>query len=92
MFYCDTAQVCEYICDIQCTRCKEIEKDESNNDIITNIKYDEIIEVSQKQYQWVIRNYAGAIAHRIENDKYYIKLWVMSYKTDLIKDLNKITG
>ena len=58
--------------------------------MIVDIKYDEPIEVTPIQYQWLRRNYAGVVAHRVDDSgKCYIKLWVMSYKAKLIKDLNK---
>lgn len=57
--------------------------------IITDLKYDASVEVSKEQYLMAKVKYAGIIAHRKENGKYYIKLWFMQYKDKLIKDLNE---
>lgn len=39
------------------------------------IIFDKQIEVTKSQYNKVIRIFAGLIAHRKCNDKYYIKYW-----------------
>lgn len=43
-----------------------------------NVKYDVPIEVSQDNYNKIVRNYSGRIAHRTEDGKYFIKVWDMS--------------
>lgn len=45
-----------------------------------DLQYDIPVEVTQKQYYAIRRDYAGVCPHREENGKYYIKLWYMSYK------------
>lgn len=48
------------------------------------IKYDVPIEVTKKQYDKLIKTFAGIIAHRKDKDgKYWIKLWNMKYKNEL---------
>jgi hypothetical protein len=53
-----------------------------------NIEYDKPFEVTEAQYRYLIIEYSGAIAHRKENGKFYIKLWTMSYKEEIEKYLN----
>lgn len=45
-----------------------------------NLRYDIPVEVTRAQYRRLTRVFPGAIAHRREPDKYYIKLWSMNYK------------
>lgn len=44
------------------------------------IKYDTPIEVSEKAYHIFRTQFAGIVAHREENKKYFIKVWLMEYK------------
>lgn len=44
------------------------------------IKYDVPIEVTEKQYNILVRDCCGIIAHRKSDGKFYIKVWVMKYK------------
>lgn len=43
------------------------------------IEYDKEIEVSEEQYLLVLKEFSGVIAHRQENDKYFIKVLLMKY-------------
>lgn len=51
------------------------------------IKYDEPIEVSQDQYTFLIKEYSGVIAHREDEGKFYIKVWLMGYANKISKYL-----
>ena len=44
-----------------------------------NINYNVPIEVTEKQYNVLIKEMAGVIAHRQEDGKFYITCWLMSY-------------
>jgi len=42
------------------------------------IRYDRPIKVTQAQHNYLSQRYAGAIAHRKdENGQYWIKIWLM---------------
>lgn len=56
-----------------------------------NILYDVPIEVTKEQHSAIKSKLAGCIAHRIENGRYYIKLWLIQYKQDLLNILNDET-
>lgn len=44
------------------------------------IEYDKQIEITEKQYRYMIVEFKGIIAHRIdENGRYWIKVWYMKY-------------
>ena len=49
------------------------------------MKYDHPMQVTQKQYEDVIDQFSGMIAHRIANGKYYIKIWDMRFKHSIQK-------
>ena len=52
------------------------------------IKYDTPIEVTREQYYRVIKKFAEIVAYRIDKQgKYWVKLWVMSFKEKLRKEL-----
>jgi len=53
------------------------------------LKYNEAVEVSKKQYDAVTSKCSGIVAHREENGKYYIKVWLMSYVNFVIKLLKE---
>lgn len=53
------------------------------------INYNEPIEVTKTQYQIAMDYLKGSIAGKIEDGKYYIKLWVMVNKPVLEIILNK---
>lgn len=53
------------------------------------LKYNVPVEVSKKQYDAVIVRCAGIIAHKIENSKYYIKLWIPKYRNEVLEILNQ---
>jgi hypothetical protein len=52
------------------------------------IKYDTPIEVNQNQYRAAVQLLSGAIAHRTEGNKFYVKLWSM--KPHYVNILEKI--
>ncbi len=52
------------------------------------IKYDTQIEVTEKQYRRSMNELCGCICGRIEDGKFFIKLWVMSYSQELKEILN----
>ena len=53
------------------------------------IKYDVPIEVTKSQYEILMNDCSGIVAGRIEDGKYYIKVWLMRYKDMVTKILNK---
>lgn len=56
------------------------------------ILYDQPIEVTEKQYRPIIREFSGLIAHRTENGKFWIKLWIMRYREQLEKRLKELAN
>jgi len=52
-----------------------------------DLQYDIPVEVTEKQYRAVKSEFGGIIAHRKENGKYYIKLWLMRFKSLLEQSL-----
>lgn len=52
------------------------------------IKYDTPIEVTKEQYNVLVKDMAGVVAHREENGKYYIKVLLMQY-AKVIEDFLK---
>lgn len=52
------------------------------------IKYDTPIEVTEKQYRNLMEECDGVVAGRIENGKYYIKVWLMKY----VDQVNRMLG
>lgn len=52
-----------------------------------NIEFDKEIEVTKEQYQKITHNFCGVVAHRVQDDKYYIKLWSMKYASGIQKIL-----
>ncbi len=47
------------------------------------IQYDKQIEVTEKQYTTAMRELSGVVAGRMENGKFFIKLWIGSYSKEL---------
>lgn len=47
------------------------------------IQYNKPIEVSQKQYGRIMTELKGVCAGKVENGKYYIKVWIMSWKSNV---------
>jgi hypothetical protein len=47
------------------------------------IRYDKPIEVSDKQYSRIMTQLKGVCSGRIENGKYFIKVWLMSWSKDV---------
>ena len=63
---------------------------EHQTSIAMEILYDVPIEVTQEQYKRITDGRFGMIvAHRRDHQSFWIKLWVMSYKDALEKELNK---
>ena len=59
-----------------------------------NFEYDREVEITKKQYDIVIKLFEQIIAHRVETPcgvkkKYYIKLWGMRYKAQLVAELKR---
>jgi hypothetical protein len=54
------------------------------------IKYDTPVEVNERQYNASMRLLSGIVAGRIENGKYYIKIWFMKYVPYLTQILNSL--
>lgn len=54
--------------------------------MVIDIQYDVPIEVSERHYNLLMTKLGGAVAGRVEDDKYYIKVWAMQY-VDIIKDI-----
>jgi hypothetical protein len=52
------------------------------------IEYDTPIEVTKEQYHLVMTEASGIVAGRIDNGKYYIKVWMMSYANYVVKLLS----
>lgn len=48
------------------------------------LHYDMPIQVTENQYRRIMSELKGVCAGRVENGTYYIKLWLMSWKTNLI--------
>lgn len=57
-----------------------------------NIQYDIPIEVTQEQYSFLKIEFVGALAHRYDkqNNKWWIKVWLMGYAPFIKKYLEKI--
>ena len=53
------------------------------------IKYDKEIQVSYQAYLLLKVHFAGIIAHREDNWKFYIKVWLMEYKGEVERILKK---
>jgi hypothetical protein len=47
------------------------------------IKYDTPIEVTESQYRKLMSDFAGIVAGRQENGRYFIKVWMMKYKEQI---------
>jgi len=41
------------------------------------------IEVSERQYRRIMTELKGVCAGRIENEKYFIKIWLMSWRENV---------
>lgn len=48
------------------------------------IEYNKPIEVTQKQYARIMTELKGVCAGKIENGKYYIKVWIMNWKLNVL--------
>ena len=48
-----------------------------------DVDYDKPIEVSQKQYARIMTELKGVCAGKIENGKYFIKLWLISWRSNV---------
>lgn len=47
------------------------------------IEYNKPIEVTQKQYGRIMTELKGVCAGKIEDGKYYIKVWLMNWKQNV---------
>ncbi len=47
------------------------------------IEYNKPIEVTQKQYGRIMTELKGVCAGKFEDGKYYIKVWLMSWKQNV---------
>ena len=47
------------------------------------IEYNKPIEVTQRQYGRIMTELKGVCAVKVENGKYYIKVWIMSWKKNV---------
>ncbi len=47
------------------------------------IEYNKPIEVTQKQYGRIMTELKGVCAGKVENGRYYIKVWIMSWKKNV---------
>lgn len=47
------------------------------------IRYNVPIEVTQRQYNICMNNLSGIVAGRVDDDKYYIKIFLMKYKKEV---------
>ena len=43
------------------------------------IQYDKPIQVSEDKYRFLMNKFCGIIAGRVDNGKFYIKVWLMKY-------------
>lgn len=53
------------------------------------IKYNVQIEVSERQYTILSRDFAGIVCHRSENGQYFIKCFAMQYASTIKRLLTK---
>lgn len=53
-----------------------------------NIQYDTPFEVTEYQYRLLMSKCGGIVAGRIEDGRYYIKVWLMRYKKEVERILN----
>lgn len=53
------------------------------------IKYDTPFEVNKKQYDQIMQLCGGAMCGRVEDDKYFIKVWIMSFVPAVKRQLKK---
>jgi hypothetical protein len=51
------------------------------------ILYDQPIEVTKDQYERIRRRFAEIVAYREHQGRYYVKLWHMAFKDELLKEL-----
>jgi hypothetical protein len=47
------------------------------------IRYNVPIEVTQRQYNICMNNLSGIVAGRVDDGKYYIKIFLMKYKKEV---------
>ncbi len=53
------------------------------------VKYDTPIEVTEKQYKTSMNELSGVVAGKIEDGKFYLKLWIMTYSKELKQILSQ---
>lgn len=54
------------------------------------MQYDRPFEVTKSQYEKVMNHCKGIVAGRISDDRYFIKLWLMSHRNYVQRVLNSI--
>lgn len=54
------------------------------------MKYDTPIQVTEAQYNVVMRKCSGIVAGRVDCGKFYIKLWMMKYSKFVLQILNSV--
>lgn len=47
------------------------------------VEYNKSIEVTQSQYSRIMTELKGVCAGKVENGKYYIKVWIMSWRKNV---------
>lgn len=52
------------------------------------IRYNTPIEVSEKHYRILVKEFAGVLCHKEKEGKFYIKVWLMQYSKYIKQVLN----
>lgn len=47
------------------------------------------IEVNERQYKAIMKDWSWVVAGRTESGKYFIKVWMMKYKSHILAILKK---
>lgn len=55
-----------------------------------SIEVNQPIEVSKKQYDFIVSNFSGIVFHRKQNDKYFVKVGLKKYIPYIEAILSKI--
>lgn len=56
--------------------------------MLDDIKYDTPTEVTEKQFKIIMTDLSGTCAGKKIDGKFFIKLWVMKYKQDILNIIN----
>ena len=54
------------------------------NELMT-LPYNTPVQVTDKQYNLLMSRFAGVVAGRIEGGKYFIMLWLVAWRKEVIK-------